>query len=49
MCGLVVIPKCLEQGGVSSSVRFVLLFARCGSEEGEAVISLGAHIIFLID
>jgi hypothetical protein len=34
---------------VGSSARFVLFFARCGSAEGEAMISLGAHIRFLID
>jgi hypothetical protein len=45
MCGLVVTPKCLEQGGVDSSARF----ARCGSAKGEAVISPSAHIRFLIN
>jgi hypothetical protein len=49
MCGLVVTPKCLEQGGVGFSARFALFFARCGSAEGEAMVSPGAHIRFLID
>jgi hypothetical protein len=42
-------PKCLEQGGVSSSPRFALFFARCGSAECETVVSSGAHVRFLID
>jgi hypothetical protein len=40
---MVVTPKCLEQGGVGSSVAW------CGSAEGEAVVAPGAHIKFLID
>jgi hypothetical protein len=42
-------PKCLKQEGVYSSARFALFFARCSSAEGEAIVSLGAHIRFLID
>jgi hypothetical protein len=34
--------------GVSSSARFVLFFARCGSTEGEAMVSPDAYIRFLI-
>jgi hypothetical protein len=49
MCGLMVTFKCLEQEGVGSSAWFALFFAWSGSAEGEAVVSLGAHIRFLID
>jgi hypothetical protein len=42
-------PKCLEQGGVGSSARFALFFTRCGSAEGEDLVSPDAHIRFLID
>jgi hypothetical protein len=44
MCGLVVSPKLLEQGGLGSSARSALFFARCGgwtqsvSVEGEAMV-----------
>jgi hypothetical protein len=34
---------------VGSSARFALFFVRCGSAEGEAVVSPGVHIRFLID
>jgi hypothetical protein len=36
---------------VGSSARFALLFTRCGSTEGEAVVAPGVHIrfLFLID
>ena len=37
------------EGNVGSSARFTLFFARCDSAEGEAVVSIGAHIRFLID
>jgi hypothetical protein len=48
MFGLVVISKCLKQGGVGLSAHFALFFAQCGSTEGEAAVSPGAHIRFLI-
>jgi hypothetical protein len=35
--------------GVGSSDHFALFFARCGSAEGEAMVSPGAHVMFLID
>jgi hypothetical protein len=34
---------------MSSSARLELFFARCDSVEGEAVVSPGAHIRYLID
>jgi hypothetical protein len=34
---------------MGSSAHFALFFARCDSAEGEAVVSLGAHIRYLID
>jgi hypothetical protein len=34
---------------VGLSARFALFFARCGSAEGETVVSPGAHVRFLID
>jgi hypothetical protein len=37
------------QGGVGSSARFPIFFARRGSMEGETVVSLDTHIRFLID
>jgi hypothetical protein len=40
-------PKCLEQGGMDSSARFALFFARCGSTEDEAVVSSGALIDYI--
>jgi hypothetical protein len=46
MCGLLVIPKCLEQGVVGLNARFAVFFGRCGSTEGEAVIAPGAHMRF---
>jgi hypothetical protein len=49
MCNLVATLKCLEQVGVGLSAHFALFFVRCGSAEGEAVVSPGAHIRFLID
>jgi hypothetical protein len=44
---MVVIPKCLDQRGESLSARFALFFARCGSAEGEVVVSPGAYIVVL--
>jgi hypothetical protein len=46
---MMVTPKCLEQEGVDLSARFALFFARCGSVEGEVVVSTVTHIRFLID
>jgi hypothetical protein len=37
------------EGGAGLSARFALFFVRCGSMEGEAMISPGVHIKFLID
>jgi hypothetical protein len=50
MCGLVVSPKFLKQG-VCVRVLALHYFLRglVGGPEGEAVVSLGAHIRFLIE
>jgi hypothetical protein len=46
---MVVTPNVWRRGCVGSSTRFALFFARCGSAEGETVVSPCAHIMFLID
>jgi hypothetical protein len=48
MCGLIVTSKCMEQGVVVSSTRFILVLTRCASAESEALIALNTHIRFLI-
>jgi hypothetical protein len=49
MCGLVVSLKFLEQRGVGSSACSALFFVGAGRGEGEAVVSPGGHIRFLIE
>ena len=44
MCGLVVSPKFLEQGGAGLSAWFTLFSALCGTYAGEPIGARGADL-----